>query len=169
MPVPTQSAAPDPVVDLDHRWVPAADFAAHLRHLLTTTGAPWRVLAMAAGVSPLTVGRLLGMGRPLPRIRAADARRLLLLSGDGLAGLELRLVGSAGTVTRIEALMTAGLSPAEICEELALSREELVGLLTGASRRCTAMVRLRARAACEKHRLWTCCDAGEGAEPEEAA
>lgn len=149
----------------DYRWVPTLGFGAHLRQLLTETGLPWRVLALAAGVSPLTVGRLLGAGRPLSRIRPDDARRLLRLDRHTLTALERTQVCAGGTATRVAALLAAGVPEAQVGTELGIGREEVIALATGHTHRCSAMVRIRTRAACQSHWLWTCMDDDAGNEP----
>jgi hypothetical protein len=151
--------------DADYRWVPTLGFGAHLRQLLTATGLPWRVLALAAGVSPLTVERLLGAGRPLSRIRARDARRLLRLDPRSLRALEQCQVSARGTATRVAALLTAGVPEARLAAELGIGRDEMIALATGRARQCSEMVRLRTRAACQSHRLWTCMDDDAEDEP----
>ncbi|WP_154654282.1 hypothetical protein [Acidipropionibacterium thoenii] len=153
----------------DHGWVSSLGFGAHLRHLLAVTGLDWRVLAIAAGVSPRTVGRLLGAGRPLRRIRTTDARRLLLLDRDDLALLEARQVGAAATSRRVRALLESGQPIGRVCAELDIGHHELLRLAAGRAAHCSAMVRIRALASCQNHRLWAHVDDEETDEAEEAS
>ncbi|AZZ39819.1 XRE family transcriptional regulator [Acidipropionibacterium jensenii] len=163
---PRRTPADDAV---EHRWVPSARFAAHLRQLRSATGLPWRVLALACGVSPRTVDRLLGGGRPPRRIRQVDARRLLLLDTRALAALELELVKADGTTARLRALVGLGVPLSQLCSELRIDRTELLDLISGRRRRCSAMVRLRTRAACQSRRMWTWSEDVGPTESEEAA
>ncbi len=73
----------------DHYWVQAAPFRAHLQRLLDLTGVPWTTLAAEAIVPPAVVQRLLfgRGGRPLTRIPADCARRLLALDERSLRAL----------------------------------------------------------------------------------
>gem|GEM_PF-2058696 len=153
----------------DHDWVSSLGFGAHVRHLMAVTGLDWRVLAIAAGVSPRTVGRLLGAGRPLRRIRTTDARRLLLLDRDDLALLEAQQVGAAATARRVRALLESGQPIGRVCTELDIGYHELLRLAGGRAAHCSAMVRIRALAACQNHRLWAHVDDEETDEAEEAS
>lgn len=141
--------------ELDTRteWVGAHEFGAHLRHLTCSTGVPWRALAMLAGVSSRTVGRLMGRGRPLRRIRAVDAERILLLCETTIETAQRQLVDPTSTLKRVHALLQAGHSLPDIAGYLSLSPPQLGQLITGPRRHCTMMTRMRAQAACEAHGL----------------
>lgn len=141
--------------ELDARteWVGAREFSAHLRHLAGSTGVPWRALAMLAGVSSRTVGRLMGRGRPLRRIRAVDAERILLLGETSIDEAQRQCVDATSTLKRVQALLEAGHTLPDVAGYLNLSSAQLVQLITGPRRHCTMMTRMRANAACEAHGL----------------
>lgn len=134
-------------------WVPAQDFARHARHLVEETGAPWRVIAILSGVSSRTVARLLGHGRPMTRIRRVDAIRLLTLGPDEVDRTHRHLVDATSTRHRVDALLRAGHTRRQVARYLDVSCHEVGEIGSGRRRQCTQMVRLRARAACERHRV----------------
>lgn len=142
-------------IELDTRteWVCAHEFRAHLRHLGSATGAPWRVLGLLSGVSSRTVERLVGHGRPLRRIRAVDAERLLLLCETTVETAQRQAVDPSSTIKRVHALLEAGHSLLDIAGYLDLSPAQLGQLIAGPGRRCTMMTRMRAKAACEAYGL----------------
>lgn len=135
-------------------WVCAREFAVHVRHISSASGVPWRVLALLAGVSSRTVGRLVGRGRPMRRIRAVDAVRLLMLTPLAISAAEQQFVDPVSTVRRVRVLLMNGHSVNDVAAYLGVSTGGLARLITEPEPRCTAMMRVRARAACEAHHLW---------------
>lgn len=149
MPVPSR-----PTED-GYQWVFRSHLSRHVRHLTLATGTPWRVLAHLAGVPSATVAGMVVPGhRPRARIRAADARRLLMLTPETVRSAEHTLVAATPTVNRIQTLRRAGHPHHQIARYLNLSDSELAPLAAGELSCCSLMVRLRAQAACEAHRLW---------------
>ncbi|MCI1748477.1 MAG: hypothetical protein LKI24_10525 [Acidipropionibacterium sp.] len=139
----------------DYQWVFRSHLSRHVRYLMAATGVPWRVLAHLAGVPSATVASMVTPGRrPRARIRAGDARRLLMLTPATVASAEQTLVPAAPTVNRIQTLHRAGHHHRQIAGYLNLSDHELAPLAAGEVSCCTLMVRLRAQAACEAHGLW---------------
>lgn len=134
-------------------WVCARDFALHVRHMSRSTGVPWRVLAMLAGVSSKTVRRLMGHGRPIRRIRSVDAGRLMRITPLTISDAEHQFVDPASTLHRVRILLENGHSASDISSYLGVPLAVLACLLTDPDPRCTVMMRLRARAACEAHHL----------------
>lgn len=107
---PAHPTRPRPVTELgalgmSPAWVDAAPFRAHLRRLVAQTGEHPRVLALAAGVPPATVGALLRRPASRPgRIRAVDAIRLLSLTPAAIVELGATVVASDDTRRRLAAL-----------------------------------------------------------------
>ncbi|AXE39238.1 hypothetical protein [Acidipropionibacterium virtanenii] len=134
-------------------WVCSRDFAAHVRHMSSASGIPWRVLAILAGVPSRTVVRLMGLGRPMRRIRAVDAERLLMLTPLAISAAEHQLVDPTSTLRRVHILLENRHTLTEVSTYLDVSAQDLAQLLTARDPRCTAMMRVRARAACEAHHL----------------
>ncbi len=143
-----------PVVDLDvlarsTDWIDAAPFRAHLRRLVFDGGEHWRVVALACGVAPATVRRLLDgrPGSPLRRIRARDAVLLLGTDRTRLLHLAAAQVPAADTARRVATLRALGHSPVWIAGHLRVPPGELGGLAD--SSWCSALVELRAACACQ--------------------
>lgn len=78
---------------VDHAWVQAAPFRAHLQCLVANSGLPWRVVALAAGLPAGTAKRLMGPSRGAgEQLRREDAQALLATTVDSLALLQRRRV-----------------------------------------------------------------------------
>ncbi|WP_114561187.1 hypothetical protein [Desertihabitans aurantiacus] len=139
------------ILTTDHRWVLAAPFRAHVKHLLTVAGLPWRALALHAGVEPGLVRALLRgrpgePGRALRRLPAEPAARLLALTPARLTALASRHVEAATTTRRLRRLHAQGLDTAELAHCLQLRPAEVVPLLDGSALFCTARTALLAAA-----------------------
>lgn len=147
-------------------WVTADPFARHLRDLVETTRLPWRVIAIHCGVSSRTLARLLGRGRPLRRIRAVDAARLILVQPGDLQQIHVRTVRSHSTRERARALLAHGHDRDSVAGYLGVDTGWLDALVSGEVRTCSDLVRLRCLAACEAHRVFgRAPDPGDGATP----
>lgn len=134
--------------DQQHPWVLAAPFRAHLRQVQAACGLPWRVLALAAGVSPALVRHLvLGRHGRLPhRISPEDARRLLSLDTARLAGLAVESVSARQTAERVGLLLQAGHDPAVLARWCRLSESQLSALARAS--RCSRLLALFVEAVC---------------------
>ncbi|MBA3020478.1 hypothetical protein [Propionicimonas sp.] len=132
---------------IDHSWVPAAPFRAHLRLLLDLSGLPWPVMALKAGVSTRLVRRLLFIerGRPLPKLPRASAVRLIGLSDATLAELGRTLVPSDETRRDLGELLAAGCSAPALARYCRLTEPELMATLETTA--CTELTALLARSA----------------------
>jgi O-phosphoseryl-tRNA(Cys) synthetase len=139
---------------VDHAWVPAAPFRAHLRLLLDDSGLPWPVMAMTAGVSTRLVGRLLGVSdaRRLPKLPRDSAMRLFCLSDDRLAELARTRVPAADTQRELAELLSLGCRPADLARYCRLSLAELDALPYGAT--CTELTALLMRSARLQYQQW---------------
>lgn len=147
-------ATPRPPTE-GHAWVFSSHLRHHVRHLAASTGVPWRVIALLAGVPSGTVSAIIGpTGRPRARIREVDARQLLNLTSEAILAAQRTTVPVTPTVHRIEALEGAGHGRSQIAHYLNVSQAELDLLTSGRLVTCTLMVRVRAQAACEAHGLW---------------
>lgn len=153
MPIPSQPSPSQPCAD--HKWVFRSHLSRHVRYLVAATDTPWRVVAHLAGVPSATVASMVTPGRrPRARIRFIDARRLLMVTPETVKTAETTMVPATPTINRIETLSRAGHCRHQIAGYLKLSAGELASLADGELPSCTLMVRLRAQAACEAHRLW---------------
>lgn len=122
-----------PAPDIDWRWVTAAPFRAHLRHLLDETGLPWRVVAGEAGLPDRVVRSLLHgrAGRPLRRIAPHYARRLLRLDASHLSAALRELTPVTAAHAAAHRLLGNGWSAAQIAAAAELTVPEVEALLLG--------------------------------------
>lgn len=132
-------------------WVDAAPFAAHLAHLCDTTGLPWPVVAVYAGVSLRTAQRLM-TGRRGPRLRRvprSTARQILDVQPEDLARLRTDTVTAEGSSRRVAELLGRGVPLHHLALQLRCSPDLVARLADGSPTTVTAEVALRARVACE--------------------
>lgn len=111
-------------------WVDAAPFRAHLLSLAGTTGVPWPVIALYAGL-PVRLAEALVQGRDGRRVRRIPrecAQRLLEVSAGQVARIEQTWVPAAPTATRMAALIARGVHPQALAEALGEAPELLEGL-----------------------------------------
>lgn len=139
----------------DWRWVAAAPFRAHLRHLMSETQLPWRALAGHAGVPDRVVrGLLLGRaGRPMRRIAPHYARRLLRLTPEQLQRSLQELIPSDQAQHAAHLLLGAGWSPRELMTVAEVTRPEIDALLMGQVSRVPRRVQTLLAAAARAHQL----------------
>ena len=65
---------------VDHAWVQAAPFRAHLQCLVANSGLPWRVVALAAGLEPPPTPEA-GEAQPITALASGRGRILPALEG----------------------------------------------------------------------------------------
>jgi Bacterial regulatory proteins, lacI family len=119
------------------RWRPWADAAPVREHLrmLRTSGASYQTIARAAGVSPMTVHRLLET-RPASgngaaeRVRAATAERMLAVTSVMVADPAPRR-DATGTTRRLQALIAVGHPEAGLARQVGLSPLCASGIVRG--------------------------------------
>ncbi len=139
-------------------WVEAAPFRSHLRHLCATSGLPWPVVALQAGLSVRHADALLHgrRGRPLRRLPRPTAARLWALDPAELVSLVRVPVPAEPTARRVEALLLAGLSPRRVCRALGWESARLAALLDAELTAVSAADALRVCAlveSCDRDRL----------------
>lgn len=129
-------------------WVEAAPFRAHVRHLCATTGLPWPVLAMRAGVSLALVDHLLHgrEGRTPRRITRTCAARLLAVTQAGVSALAVEGVHADAATRLAGVLQRRGWSAAEVADAADVPPGVVQGLLDGVLPRVTVLDELRLRA-----------------------
>lgn len=156
-------------------WVDAAPFRAHVRHLMETSGVPWRVLALYAQV-PQPVVRALVTGhdrRPVRRIAPAYARALLAVTPAALRWSRSHRVRGEHTASLCRELMAAGWDVGQIATMIGLGCEQTRSLLENRLVTVPEMTEFSARAACLAHRLrdddTDLFAAGAQADPDEPA
>ncbi len=125
-----------------HGWVDAAPFRSHLLHLCDSTGLPWQVLAVRAGL-PLRLAEKLIAGRLGLRLPRADAARILALTAAEVRTLRSASVPAAPTAARLRALIGDGACSAQIGRLLGCTSEHVSALATGERARTTAELALR--------------------------
>ena len=132
----------------DSRWVRAAPFRAHLRHLCDTTSLPWPVLAMMAGMSLSLADHLLHgrNGRPLQRLARESAARLLTVTPEVAQACATEWVAGDEAVRLLDRLGERGWSPADLVASRALAAHELNALRGPAPHQVTLLTLLRLRA-----------------------
>jgi Bacterial regulatory proteins, lacI family len=119
------------------RWQPWADAApvrAHLR-MLRVGGASYETIARAAGVSPMTVHRVLcldpsGRSSAAGRVRAAAAARILAVTPAMVAAAAPRR-DATGTRRRLRALIAIGHPAASLARWAGLSPLTVSGIVRG--------------------------------------
>jgi Bacterial regulatory proteins, lacI family len=119
------------------RWRPWADAAPVREHLSTlrASGASCQTIARAAGVSPMTVHRLLDMrsasrSGAAERVRAATAERMFAVTTVTVTGVASRRY-STGTRRRLRALIAVGHSGASLARWAGLSPLCVAGIVRG--------------------------------------
>ena len=115
-------------------WASAAPVRDHVR-MLRASGLSYQAIARAAGVSPMTVRRLL-RGQPpgqrdIPRrIRTAQASRLLAINDGTLRHAAVRR-NAAGTRRRLQALIAMGHPAASLARRLDMAPRTLSDIVSG--------------------------------------
>jgi hypothetical protein len=120
------------------RWQPWADAGPVREHVqrLRRAGASYDAIARAAGVSVMTVHRLLhgrpSNSRPAPeRIRSAQAHRLLAVAPGGMCTGRRNVAGSR---CRLRALVAIGHGPAVLASQLGVPPHQVHRILGGETR-----------------------------------
>ena len=115
-------------------WVSAVPVRDHVR-LLRASGLSYQAIARAAGVSPMTVRRLLH-GQPSrqqdipPRIRTAQAKRLLAINDGTLRQAAVRR-NAAGTRRRLQALIAMGHPAVSLARRLDMAPRTVSDIVSG--------------------------------------
>lgn len=119
-----------------HPWVEAAPFRAHLLHVAESTGIPWPVIAVQAGMPQSLAARLLfGTGRRrLPRLPEDCARRLLAVTPESARALRRKRTASSATTRRLHELRRRGWTLPELATMCDCSPAAVEALLCGTSR-----------------------------------
>ena len=123
-------------------WVDAAPFRADLRHVMAVGDMSVEVVAELTGIPPraawhLLVGRA---GRPVRRISADTARRLLRLTSADARAAGRRRVPARGTVFRLHELVTGGHTVVQIAERTGIDHDTLRDLVEGRRDVCSTLV-----------------------------
>lgn len=144
-PAPTR-AAMDPSA-----WVEAAPFRSHLRHLCATSGLPWTVIALHAGLTLRHADTLLHGrgGRRLRRLPRPAAVRLWALTVPELLVLPQVMVPADPTSRRISSLLLDGMSLPLLCRELGWTSPRLAAVLDAEASTVSAAEALQVRALIE--------------------
>lgn len=129
-------------------WINAAPFRAHLRHLMSTSGLPWQVIAELADVPPQSVRLLLSGrgGRPIRRIPTELGRRLYALTTGGVQAARYRQVSSAEALAQLQWLLANGRTISELSRRLNLPASTLRNLNSLRPPRCPEAVALQIQA-----------------------
>lgn len=137
----------DPSVATD-RWVDAAPFRAHLRHLMAVADLSTATVAVLVGISPRLAYRLLygRGGRALRRINPDTARKLLRVTAADARAVRRQKVPAQATVHDLQQLRAAGWADGELAPLLGIQPSALAALLSQTDRSCTQLVALRASA-----------------------
>lgn len=115
------------------RWVHAAPFRAHLRHVADETGLPWQVLAVLAGVSVSLADHLLHgrNGRPVRRLAHGSAVRLLEVTPEVAVTRAACWVSPERAARFARHLADRGWSPHQITDAAAIDLGMTRALLFG--------------------------------------
>lgn len=131
---------------IDQGWVPAAPFHARFNELLSDSGLPWRVLALALEL-PAPLARRLAFGQPgRDRVRVEDAQRLWEASPAALRSLAEEPTAAQPVRRRIRRLRGRGLASAEIARRSGLTRPQLKELEEGCPLHTSRLASLRLQA-----------------------
>lgn len=136
-------------------WVCAAPFRAHLRHLMSATGLPWRVIGLTADVRPEVLERLLcpGRGRTMRRISPLSAAALLSLTVGDLQALAWQRHPAEQVAAEIASLSAAGFDDRTLAGFLRLTTAQVSALRLGGRAWSTRLTWSLARAARAAHGL----------------
>lgn len=146
MTVTLATVTPHTVAPADStRWVEAAPFRAHLRHLCDVSGLPWPVLAMCAGVSVSLADHLLHgrRGRPVRRITHASAAQLLRITPADALALDRRWVDADESRRLVACLQKLGWSPERTAAASGLDVLVVRALLEGTTPTVARLTQLR--------------------------
>ncbi len=137
------SADPDGVV-----WVDAVPFRAHLAHIMAVGRMSVAEVAAMTGVPVGAARRLLfgHGGRPVRRISADTARRLLRVTSWDARTVRRRSVSARGTVHQLRQILAAGLPLAEAAARSGVSGDVLLELLQRRRDTCSPLVAARVAA-----------------------
>lgn len=117
----------------DGRWVDAAPFRAHLRHLMAVGRLEAPEVAVVLGLSTRAVQHLLEgrSGRPVRRISPSTARRLLVVGADDVRGLRWHLAPADAPRRSWQRLRAGGWSAEEVASRVGCSLDDLRSLEHG--------------------------------------
>ncbi|MGL4831630.1 MAG: hypothetical protein ACRCWS_03485 [Propionibacteriaceae bacterium] len=136
-------------------WVHADPFRIHIQTLMTQTGLPWRVLALAADV-PSPAVRTLVQGRHgqfRPFLLQEHAEALFALCSRGLAEQSLRYVPAGHARWIVNRLLRDGLTVAEIARLCRVAEPEIAVLCGYRAQRVRSLTELFLRAVAEIRNL----------------
>lgn len=126
-------------------WVDAAPFRAHLRHVMAVGDMSVEVVAQLAGIGPRAARHLLHgrAGRPIRRINANTARRLLQVTSADARTAGRRLVSARATAERLRGLVAAGHTLAELAGQVEADPQMLRDLAERRRNVCTPLLAAR--------------------------
>lgn len=127
-------------------WVEAEPFRAHLHHLAETTGVPWQLLALHAGISLALADHLMNgrRGRHVRRLSKASASHIIAVSAQDAATLGTVWVRATLARRRANALIRLGWPRATLAPALGIAPAELDSLLAGRTEWVTRLLDLQA-------------------------
>lgn len=131
--------------DVEHGWVDAAPFRAHVQYLMSSGSLSAEDVATIAGVSPRLTERLLNGhdGRPLRRISPDTGRQLMRVTGPDARSVGAMSAPAAGARLRLRRLLQAGWTMADLAERLRFSILALDALAAGSSLCCPLLLAIR--------------------------
>lgn len=126
-------------------WVEAAPFRAHLLYLLGAGIVSLPMIACLADVPVRSLRRLLTGwgGRPIVRLSAETASRLLAVTMEDVRGVRYRMVNASDTTARLQCLHHHGTTVEDLALLCGIGAAHLGRLLSGRESRCTVLVALR--------------------------
>jgi hypothetical protein len=141
--------------DVGDQWVDARPFRAQLRYLMASGSLSADDVAAVAGISARLADRLLHGrdGRPLRRISADTARRLIQISYQQVQALRRIMVPAAAARLQLRSLYRAGLEHPDIADRIRVTVPELVELAAGADT-CSLLLTVRLTAAARAEESW---------------
>lgn len=130
--------------DVEHGWVDAAPFRAHLRYLMSSGSLSAEDVATIAGISPRLAERLLNGhgGRVLRRISPETGRQLMRVTGPDARSVAAVRIPARGARLRLHRLLRAGWTVAGLAEHLRASTVALTDLAAG-SPECPLLLAIR--------------------------
>jgi hypothetical protein len=136
-------------------WVDARPFRAQLRYLMASGSLSVDDVAAAAGISARLADSLLHGrgGRPVRRVSAETARRLIQISDQDVRALRRIMVPAAPARLQLCRLYRSGLEDLAIAERVRVAVPELIELASGADT-CSLLLAVRLIAAARAHDSW---------------
>lgn len=135
-------------------WVQPRVFEVQLKHVMSETRLPWRVIALLSGVPEKTLQRLISHRPRLGRIRYCDALSIANLDASRLIKQGRKIIPADHTRKLVNHLLQNGIPQRDLADFLQISNLQVAYLVSKANTVAQRTSWL-ALAACHAHGLLT--------------